>query len=90
MSLKILLTKVGGWKTRKVKNEEEMEKLEDNRDFSFLSQYLVEEWKSKGIENSFVQLRKKKKENKREDIKSILYQFTPMPLMPRKRKFNGI
>ena len=64
-----------------------MEKLEDNRDFSFLSQYLVEEWKSKGIENSFVQLRKKKK---REDIKSILYQCTPMPLMPRKKKFNGI
>ena len=54
MSLKIILTKVGGWKTRKVKNEEEMEKLEDNRDFSFLTQYLVEEWKSKGIENSFV------------------------------------
>ena len=88
MSLKILLTKVGGGKTRKVKNEEEMEKLEDNRYFSFLTQYLVEEWKSKGIENSFVQLRKKKK--KREDIKSILYQFTPMPLMPRKKKFNGI
>ena len=37
MSLKILLTKVGGWKTRKVKNEEEMEKLEDNRYFSFLT-----------------------------------------------------
>ena len=37
MSLKIILTKVGGWKTRKVKNEEEMEKLEDNRDFSFLT-----------------------------------------------------
>ena len=85
MSLKIVLTKVGGWKNRKVKNEEEMEKLEDNRYFSFLTQYLVEEWKSKGIENSFVQLRKKK-----EDIKSILYQFTHMPLMPRKKKFNGI
>ena len=37
MSLKIILTKVGGWKTRKVKNEEEMEKLEDNRYFSFLT-----------------------------------------------------
>ena len=36
MSLKTILTKVGGWKTRKVKNEEEMENLEDNRDFSFL------------------------------------------------------
>ena len=37
MSLKIILTKVGGWKTRKVKNEEEMENLEDNRYFSFLT-----------------------------------------------------
>lgn len=37
MSLSIILKKVGGWKTRKVKNEEEMEKLEDNRDFSFFS-----------------------------------------------------
>ena len=37
MSLKIILTKVGGWKTRKVKNEEEMEKLEDIRYFSFLT-----------------------------------------------------
>ena len=82
--IRLLTIWMGGWKSGKIKNGENLKKWEDKKDFSFFLLYLVERVEKWGDWKFFCLIEKKKRIENRVGIYLLICPFLKM--MPNKKK----